>query len=159
MRHGQAVGPGDGPDGHRYLTVAGREKIRAVAARLGELGHAPTHVYTSPLVRAVQTAEILVQAVGHSGPSVVHAPLVPGGTTAHALSVLDAHAGDEVVALVTHEPIVRALAGHLSGVGGAFPGFRTSGVAVLEVDPTGARLLGRLDPDALRWRAPEDLTP
>lgn len=159
MRHGAAVSAGHGPDDHRFLTRSGRQKSLEVAASLRDRGHAPTHVYTSPLVRAVQTAELLVRAASLPGPAVVHAPLTPSGTTAMALSVLDVHAGDDVVALVTHEPIVRALAGHLSGLGGAFPGFRTSGVAVLEITPRGARLLGRLHPDGPSWRDPDDLAP
>lgn len=160
MRHGEAVDGHGCPDAHRYLTAAGRETSRAVAVQLRELGHAPTHIYTSPLVRAVQTAELLAQTVGTPGPTVVvHAPLSPSGTTAQALSVLERHDTDDVVALVTHEPTVRSLAGHLSGLGGAFPRFRTSGVAVMSFDDSTGRLLGRFDPDAMDWREPTDLNP
>lgn len=157
MRHGEASDPHASSDGSRHLTLRGREVTRAVAAQLRERGVIPTAMYTSPLVRAVQTAEILAHEVGFAGPVVAHDPLVPGGTTAHALSVLDAHADGDVVALVTHEPTVRALAGHLSGMGGGFPGFRTSGVAIVEVADGRGALVARFDPSSMRWRDANDL--
>lgn len=160
IRHGEASDPDASSDGSRYLTERGREVSRAVAKAIFERGIVPGFIYTSPLVRAVQTAEILAHVIGHRGPVMVHDPLVPGSTSARALSVLDDHADGDVVALVTHEPTVRALAGHLSGIGGAFPGFRTSGAAVIDVDDEGRRaLIGRFDPSTMRWRGPDDLAP
>ncbi len=159
IRHGEASDPNASADGSRYLTRRGREVSADVAEALARRGVVPTHIYTSPLVRAVQTAEILAHAISHPGPIVVHEPLVPGGTSARALSVLDMRADDDIVALVTHEPTVRNLAGHLSGVGGAFPGFRTSGAALIELADGRGTLSGRLDPSTMRWRDPSDLTP
>ncbi len=160
IRHGEASDPHASADGSRHLTPRGREVSRQVALALRDRGIIPTHVYTSPLVRAVQTAEILAHAVEHSGPVVTHDPLVPNGSSARALGVLSRHPQDDVVALVTHEPLVRALAGHLLSVGGSFPGFRTSGAAVVDVDDEGrSTLLGRLDPSSLAWRGPDDLDP
>jgi phosphohistidine phosphatase SixA len=79
---------------------------------------------------------------------------VPGGSTARALSVLDEHEDDEVILLVTHEPTVRALAGHLSGLGAKFPAFRPSGVAVIHRT---SGLIVRFDPSTMSWRDPDDL--
>ncbi|HEY8429832.1 MAG TPA: histidine phosphatase family protein [Sandaracinaceae bacterium] len=159
VRHGEASDPAASADRSRHLTVRGRDVTREVARKLRERGLVPTAMYTSPLVRAVQTAEILAHEFGFVGPVFAHDPLVPDGTTARALSVLDAHGDDDVVFLVTHEPIVRALAGHLSGLGGAFPGFRTSGVAVVDVEGDRGALVARLDPSTMRWRDPSDLRP
>ncbi len=159
IRHGEASDPHASSDGSRYLTRRGREVSASVAQGLAARGIVPTHIYTSPLVRAVQTAEILAHAIAYPGPVVVHDPLVPGSTTARALAILDPHAPEHVVALVTHEPTVRALAGHLSGLGGAFPGFRTSGAAVIDVDDGEGALVGRFDPSTMSWRDPSDLTP
>lgn len=160
IRHGEASDPHASADGSRHLTLRGRELSAEVARALSRLGVAPTHLYTSPLVRAVQTAEIVAHAVGHPGPVVTHDPLVPHGSSARALSILQRHGDADVVAFVTHEPIVRALAGHLTGMGGAFPGFRTSGAALIHIDDQGrGALLGRLDPSTLTWRDPDDLDP
>ena len=49
-------------DAERPLTDRGREKTIAVAKRLAEIGLAFDVILTSPLVRARQTAEILVKA-------------------------------------------------------------------------------------------------
>ena len=153
MRHGEAVDPGAAPDPQRWLTERGRAASARVAEAMAERGFAPTHLYTSPLVRAVQTAEIVAHATEHPGPVRVEAHLVPGGTTARAVAPLDALPDDAVVWMVTHEPTVRVLAGHLSGLG-SFPGFRTSAVAVVSRDESGAgRLVGRLDPTSLAWTA------
>lgn len=160
IRHGEASDPRASSDASRHLTLRGREVTAEVARALAEGGIVPTAIYTSPLVRAVQTAEILASVTGHPGPILVHDHLVPGATTARALSVLDDQPPDAVVALVSHEPTVHTLAGHLSGLGGAFPGFRTSGVAVIDLDEEGAgRLAGRFDPTSMRWREPSDLAP
>ena len=157
MRHGEAVDPSTAPDPQRWLTARGRATSVQVAEALGERGLAPTHLFTSPLVRAVQTAELVAQTSGHPGPVRVEAHLVPGGTTAHAVAPLDALPGDAVVWLVTHEPTVRVLAAHLSGLA-SFPGFRTSGVAVIRRDAQGKGALeGRFDPSGMLWRDAADL--
>ena len=139
-----------GSDEHRFLTAHGRASSDRVAAALHELGHTPTHFYTSPLVRAVQTAERFVAACSHPGPVVTHRPLVPGGPTAHALAVLEAHGDADTVALVSHEPTVSTLTAFLTQ--SAPMGFVTSGVAVLDGTAHGARLIGRIDPTTLSFR-------
>ena len=160
IRHGEASDPHASVDGSRYLTLHGRTLSRDVARALSALGIVPAAIYTSPLVRAVQTAEIVAQALGHEGPILVHEHLVPGAPIGPALSILDHHEATEIIALVSHEPTVSAIAGHLSGHGGMFPGFRTSGAAVIDVDEDGAgQLVGRLDPITLQWRDADDLTP
>ncbi len=138
-----------GSDEHRYLTAHGRATSDGVAAALHQLGHTPTHLYTSPLVRAVQTAERFAIAASHPGPVITHRPLVPGGPTARALGVLDGHADDDTVALVSHEPTVSTLTAFLTQ--SAPLGFPTSGVAVLDGNAHGARLIGRLDPASLSF--------
>jgi len=160
IRHGEASDPRSSPDGSRYLTAHGRALSREVARALSRRGIAPTVIYTSPLVRAVQTAEIVAHELGHADAILVHDQLVPGAPTGPALSVLDHHEATEIVALVSHEPTLSALAGHLSGHGAMFPGFRTSGAAVIDVDEDGAgTLVGRLDPSTLQWRDADDLGP
>jgi phosphohistidine phosphatase len=155
VRHGEASDPGAIADGSRFLTARGRETTRAVGEKLRALALVPTQIYTSPLVRAVQTAELLALELGYAGVVIAHEPLAVGGSTARALSVLDDHGGGDVVMLVTHEPTIRALAGHLSGVGARFPAFPTSGVAVIQ----DRHFAGRLDPSTMSWRTDLGLDP
>jgi phosphohistidine phosphatase len=59
VRHGLAGQSGDYlNDGERPLTEEGRAKTAKIAQRLGQLGVKFDLILTSPLVRAVQTAEI-----------------------------------------------------------------------------------------------------
>lgn len=151
MRHGEAVDAyAAASDSQRHLTSRGRTESASVAQRLLERGLVPTHVYTSPFVRAVQTAEVVAHALGLEVEVPAHAPLVPGGPSGPALAVLDAHDPDDRVLLVSHEPTVRSLAAAIGQVD--LPPFATSGVAVFEVTET-TRLVGRVDPHA-GWRGP-----
>lgn len=136
IRHSLAVDPYSAPtDDTRWLTDEGRVRMREVATHLAEMGLHYTRVYTSPLVRAVQTAEILSHChPSFVGPIEVHPPLAPDhGTTAAALSPLDELGDDDIVALVGHEPKIRVLAGHLSGLG-SMPGFQPGTACLIHIE-------------------------
>src|ERR1700687_2008872 len=51
-------------DGARPLSPAGMRRARKAAAGLKEFSKAPEHLFTSPLVRAKQTAQILTDVAG-----------------------------------------------------------------------------------------------
>ena len=150
VRHGPAVDPYAAPtDETRWLTDAGRRRVRQVASALADVGLRFTCIYTSPLVRAVQTAELLAQAQpGFDGPIEVHRALAPEhGSTAQALAPMD-HAGeDDLIAMVTHEPKVRILAGHLTGLS-SFPAFRTGAACLVEHDGRRGRFQWMMDPES-----------
>ncbi|HXX67088.1 MAG TPA: phosphohistidine phosphatase SixA [Polyangiaceae bacterium] len=118
MRHGPAEdhAPG-GRDEDRALTPAGRERVVAVAEKLFEIGEAPRSIITSPLVRAVQTAEIVAIATlsKHGGGVEVRREMAPGGDVLSLARKLTA-AGRKRVMLVGHEPdlstALRGLLGH-----------------------------------------------
>lgn len=159
VRHGEAVDThAVSSDAVRYLTARGRRAVRQVGAALVEHGVSLTRIYTSPLVRAVQTAEILAGAVGLEGPVEVWAPLA-GGTTAHALAALDHALEDDVVALVGHEPSIRTMAAHLTGFA-RFPGFRTGGACIVDWRGDAGSFQWALDPKTLaRIDVLDDLMP
>ena len=92
MRHGQAVDSRAASSDHdRWLTNEGRRTATTVGERLSRMDLRYACVYTSPLVRAVQTAESLVaMQPGFDGPLRVHRALsTEEGTTAQALAPLD----------------------------------------------------------------------
>jgi phosphohistidine phosphatase len=107
IRHGIAVDRAEGiSDRDRSLTLKGREKTQAVARQLKTLGLEFSEILTSPLVRARQTAEILLQ-VGLAAQVSVTDTLAPQGSFADWLDWVKArnHAGKETaIALVGHEP-------------------------------------------------------
>jgi phosphohistidine phosphatase len=154
VRHAEAVDPALTPSDHlRWLTEQGRRTMKGVTGALEELGVRWERIFTSPWVRAVQTAEILASPAWFNGPVRVHPALSPEeGTTAQALAPLEEVSGDEVVAVVGHAPRIRMFAGHLLGLD-AFPAFRSGAVCLLRWTPGAAgELEWRMDPDA---RVPE----
>ena len=71
-------------------------------------------IVSSPLVRALQTAEIVAAELGYRGRIVSNELLVPEGAAARVVSYLRTVAAESSVALVAHEPILSALAAALT---------------------------------------------
>jgi phosphohistidine phosphatase len=106
-----------GIDADRALTPAGRDRVRSVAKELAAAGEEPLHIATSPLVRAVQTAEIvaITTKLSDRGGSVeVRREVGPGGDSVK-LAYRLAEEGAERVLLVGHEPDLSALLATLLG--------------------------------------------
>jgi len=152
MRHGSAEDRSEsGVDGDRALTLAGRERVRAVARLLLDSNEEPTHIITSPLVRSVQTAEIgaLVTKLGdRDGTVEVRRDLAPGGDAARLVQKLVAEQCKRVL-LVGHEPDLSGLIASL--VGGFGRSFEKAMVVGLHLPErgAGARLRFVLDPRSL----------
>jgi phosphohistidine phosphatase len=138
VRHGEAVGS-QGDDTHRYLTFKGRADTAKVGAALRARKIVASQIVSSPLVRAVQTAEILAHALGFDGTVTTDPAFAPDGDPNVAARRIPISTG--VTILVCHEPIVRGIASVLSGQ--SQPGFRTSGCVLLE----GTRVTLTLHPE------------
>jgi phosphohistidine phosphatase len=129
LRHGIAEERSPGrPDGERALTPRGVERTCAVMARLVELDFACDQLLTSPLRRALQTAELAVAAGLAPGLGVAEA-LAPGGDP---LPLLERSAGMSHLALVGHEPDLGDLAARLIGAPAGALVLKKAGVAVLQ---------------------------
>lgn len=133
MRHGPAEDEApDGLDHSRALTVSGRERVRYVAKRLSDLGEAPRALVTSPLVRALQTAEVVHTTLGLDSPVEAHTAFAPGGA-AVAFVAAAQKAGRKRLMVVGHEPDVSILCARL--LGSPLPhGFLKAMVVSLRVD-------------------------
>jgi phosphohistidine phosphatase len=121
------------PDGSRYLTPAGRLSFRKIARRAREEGAAPDVIFTSPLLRAVQTAEILAERLKHKGEVVVARELSPGFDLQALRSLLAGAGNPAEAAFVGHEPDLGDIAAALMSVPGGFP-LRKGAVVALEAD-------------------------
>ncbi|MEM7435202.1 MAG: histidine phosphatase family protein [Myxococcota bacterium] len=156
MRHGEAVDARLArSDERRWLTDGGRRQVTAVGNTLVELGLSFSCVYTSPLVRSVQTAEILAATQpDFDGPVEVHVPLSSDeGTVAQALAPLD-HAGEHaVVVLVSHMPKVEVLGGQLCQMD-RFASFRTGAACLIDLDEGRGQFQWMLDPETLKRERP-----
>jgi phosphohistidine phosphatase len=153
MRHGPAEDHApSGADADRALTAPGRERVRNVAKLLFDSNDEPAHVLTSPLVRTVQTAEIVAVVTklsDRNGTVEVRRELAPGGDKVKLVRDL-ASEGRRRVMLVGHEPDLSELISALLGDFGR--SFDKAMVVSLAVRPDGGdpRLRFILDPKTLR---------
>ena len=156
MRHGPAEDHADSSmDSDRALTAAGRERVRSVAKCLHAEDEDPLEILTSPLVRAVQTAEIVALAPSDRQKAVnVRRELSPGATGANAMIAAMDRAGHKRVMLVGHEPDLSELLMKLvARVGDRVPrSFEKAMVVGLHTggNANPARLRFVLDPRALK---------
>jgi len=149
VRHGTAVERSeDLPDTTRPLTHEGLDRTRSLARLLKRMGIRWDVLLTSPLVRTVETAQLLVDA-GIASEIVLYPPLAPGGDFQLFKAWLGEHPSG-VVALVGHQPDLGAwlellLVGESKG---AIP-LKKSGVARLEWQKTYGELRWLLPPKVL----------
>ncbi|HVG60216.1 MAG TPA: histidine phosphatase family protein [Hyalangium sp.] len=117
VRHGDAdaeIPEGLG-DEARALTAKARgataQHFASLAERMGPI----QLILTSPLVRTVQTAQILSAVVKHEGLLRAHRCLLPDMPVGAVEPVIDEHS-DQNLVLVGHQPSMGALAAHLLGM-------------------------------------------
>jgi phosphohistidine phosphatase len=114
IRHGIAMAQEEfassgQPDDMRPLTTRGMKKMKRAARGLRTEVESLDHVATSPLTRAVQTAEIVTDVFGVDEAEVT-ASLVPGVAFEDFETWIAAHANQEVIAVIGHEPHLSSLA-------------------------------------------------
>jgi phosphohistidine phosphatase len=152
IRHAWAEAPGDPTwptDAERPLTKKGRDRFARMAAILVARGMGPQIIATSPLVRCVETAEILARAVGQQAQVLVCQDLRPGGDVDGLLRWTDAQRGQhDQIAWVGHAPDVEHLAAAMIGPGGGQIHFAKGAVAALEFEDAIRPAAGEL-----RWLA------
>jgi phosphohistidine phosphatase len=146
------------PDADRPLTGDGRRKFRRAARGLVELVPELGALATSPLVRAVETADLLARRYAKAGrePKTTHlSALAPGKSSSLLLGWLAEQPRGQPVAVVGHEPHLGEFVGWaLTGLRVSFVEFKKGAACLLEfeddVRPGKAKLLWSLRPGQLR---------
>ncbi len=116
----------------RPLTAKGAAKMKRIAQRLAALNETADVVLTSPLSRAVETAEML-KAVWAPSPAVsIVDELAPGHTPAATAAALGKFKAAVRVAVVGHEPDLGAFAAWLIGARSPLM-FKKGGVARIDL--------------------------
>lgn len=134
MRHGPAEDEApDGLDSSRALTIAGRERVRQVGKALDAIGESPKVVVSSPLVRALQTAEIVHQALAVPGAVEATRALAPRGPAIDLVRGAAA-SGRRRLMVVGHEPDLSLLVAQLLGAPLSH-GFMKAMIVSLRVTP------------------------
>jgi phosphohistidine phosphatase len=114
LRHGTAedTRPG-GADSERKLTPAGREEVRRAIVRARPAGIAPTLIFSSPYVRAVETAEIAAAVVGYAGNILRTEALVPEASPRQVWQEIRGRPDESQILLAGHEPLLSQLMAYL----------------------------------------------
>ena len=145
VRHAIAVEriPNGLEDADRPLTPKGRRQFKALARLLAAAGDVPDLIVTSPLVRAVQTTEILRDEAGLKKKQVrvekFPAPGMDARRLIRALRSLEM----ETVAVVGHEPDLSACAQQLLSGGRLI--FGKGHIACIEFEDGPTLKSGRLE--------------
>jgi phosphohistidine phosphatase len=111
------------------LSAKGREGARILGRLLREHRVEPDCILASPLPRAVQTAELLAQALDYIGVVTSLRCLEPSSQPRVAASEIMARGVSVLV--VSHEPAISSLGAYLLGKP-AFPQFRTAQCCAIE---------------------------
>ena len=141
LRHGEAVPHDAAPDAQRELTDRGRDQARAAGRALKAL-EVEVHVcFTSPKVRARQTAELACAELGIE--PIEEATLAEGFDGRAALELLRAAGADQRVLVVGHEPDFSQVVYDLTG---GRVDFKKGGIAAIRLDGSRGELIVLLRP-------------
>jgi phosphohistidine phosphatase len=147
VRHAIAAerGPDWPDDDLRPLTEKGIARFKEGVAGLKWLDVALDEIFTSPLVRAKQTADLLAKDISGRPPVKLLPALAPGHAPEEVMTQLAKIAKRRRVAVVGHEPGLGELAAHLLEATRPLP-FRKGGVCRIDLQGlTGKR------PGSLTW--------
>jgi phosphohistidine phosphatase len=147
VRHAIAAerGPEWPDDDIRPLTEKGIARFKDGLAGLTSLDVALDEIFTSPLVRAKQTADLLAADIAGKPPVKLLPALAPGHGPDEVMTQLARAAKRRRIALVGHEPGLGELAAHLLGAKRPLA-FRKGGVCRIDLQGlTGKR------PGSLGW--------
>jgi phosphohistidine phosphatase len=155
MRHAEAVEASDSlRDEWRYLTDKGRAAAEKVSVMIGKTGPKPRLTITSPLTRAVQTAEIAARKACRKNVVVASGLLLPGADTDELVAHLKSCKDAKRVMLVGHEPQLGLLIATLLGRENDSVLLKKGACATLKLDPDmadkPASFLGYLAPGKKR---------
>jgi phosphohistidine phosphatase len=165
VRHAIAVSRGTPgmADGERALTDEGVSKMRQIAAGLCRLGCVPEIILSSPLVRARQTAEILLQAFGKGIELRIFPALAPEGARKELFREIGSLEKKRIerLMIVGHQPSLGEIAGEIAlGSSKHYIELKKGGICVIELDsvqgdPKGI-MVELLTPSILRRLANND---
>jgi phosphohistidine phosphatase len=147
LRHGVAEDPSAAlSDAERALTADGRRKLRQVLHAAAAAGPDPTLILTSPLKRAIQTAEIAQDVLKYKGELLRTNSLAPGATAEHVWDEIRVHHDEPRLLLVGHNPLFSELSGYLLGSNDVQVDFKKGAMLRIDIERFPSRPKG-----TLRW--------
>jgi phosphohistidine phosphatase len=144
LRHGEAVPHESKPDADRELTARGERQAIAAGEGLARLGVEFSACFTSPKVRARDTARLACQALNIEPVEVD--VLANGFDRDDALELLMRHGPDARILVVGHDPSFSQVVRDFTG---ARIDFKKGGIAAVRAERANGELLVLLRPREL----------
>ena len=147
LRHGIAEdGEAGQSDSERPLTAEGRKKLRTVLRVAAAADVVPTLILTSPLRRAVQSAQLAADVLGYKGNLLRTKALEPASAPKSVWEEIRVHKDEPRILLAGHEPLFSRLTAYLLGSPNLQIDFKKGAIACVEIDRFPSEPHG-----ALRW--------
>lgn len=128
VRHAAAIErTAEVPEEQRYLTTKGRDFMRKTARTMLKKGMEPGLILTSPLIRAVQSADILAEAFSYVVPVIVTDELSPGFDLPALQRLFTEFPQVDELVIVGHEPDLSRVVSSLLSIKGGFDFKKGSG--------------------------------
>jgi phosphohistidine phosphatase len=153
MRHASAGMFRENPvlDTKRGLVKEGKDQCMLMARMLGALKVQVDVIVSSPLKRAMQTAQFVGTELGYERKVEISRALLPNADFTAFQDMLAKYAGGEGLLAVGHNPVLFQFLGRLiTGNGGAAIRMRKGSIARVDLDHHPARLQWLIDPRSAR---------
>jgi phosphohistidine phosphatase len=153
MRHANAGLRRGNPllDAKRALIKEGKDQCMLMARLLGALKVQVDVIVSSPLKRAMQTAQFVGTELGYDGKVEISAALAPTANFTEFQDMLIKYSGREGMLAVGHNPVLFQFLGRIiTGNGGASIRLRKGSVARVDLDRHPPRLQWLIDPRTAR---------
>ncbi len=136
-------------DEYRYITEEGRKETRKAAKILRKEMKHVNKFFSSPLIRAVQTAELFAAMIKFKGSIEIVNELQNEYTTGSVQDLIRRNSGLDSIALVGHEPKMSVLIRIMSDKK-SFSDFSKSGVCLVELKGAeSGKLIWYFDPEKM----------
>jgi len=137
IRHGEAIDyetESAKTDSLRFLTPKGRKTSREVFKKIKEELRGLDIIFTSPLIRAVQTAEILANIIRFENDVEIAAELIIPSSPEKVLELIKRNSKNESIALVGHEPMLGEVVSYISDKKNLNFSIKKSGICLIDFD-------------------------
>lgn len=133
-------------DSKRALTKEGKEQCMLMARALNALKVHPDVIVSSPLKRALQSAQFVGTELGYDAKVEISQSLAPGAKYLEFQAMMAAYAGRDSILVVGHNPNVYRFLGQLiAGTAGPAIRMRKGSVACVDMKKHPPRLQWLLD--------------
>ena len=140
FRHGAAErNSPSGRDADRRLTDQGIAEVTDVVMQARGAGFNPSLIFSSPYTRALETAGLTARLLDYGQEILTTAALAPESTPEAAWEELRLYGDQPSILVVTHEPLISAVASWLLGSARTEVEFKTATLTRIDVETITAK--------------------